>query len=47
MRLAAMPNEESVILLMGKTVMDKKAYLRQVQRYDIVKALFLANKTLP
>ena len=26
----AMPNEESVILLMGKTAMDKKSYLRQV-----------------
>ncbi len=23
-----MPNEESVILLMGKTAMDKKSYLR-------------------
>ena len=26
----AMPNEESVILLMGKTAMDKKSYLRRV-----------------
>ena len=26
----AMPNEESVLLLMGKTAMDKKSYLRQV-----------------
>ncbi|MCI5718805.1 MAG: transposase [Bacteroidales bacterium] len=25
-----MPNEESVLLLMGKTAMDKKSYLRQV-----------------
>lgn len=28
---SAMPNEESVILLMGKTAMDKKSDLRQVQ----------------
>ena len=26
---SAMPNEESVLLLMGKTAMDKKSYLRQ------------------
>ena len=25
-----MPNEESVLLLMGKTAMDKKSYLRPV-----------------
>ena len=43
-RIAAMPNEESVILLMGKTVMDKKSYLRQVPRIDIDKAFFRANK---
>ena len=43
-RIAAMPNEESVILLMGKTVMDKKSYLRQVPRIDIDKACFRANK---
>ena len=36
----AMPNEESVILLMGKTAMDKKSYLRQVPRIDIDKNLF-------
>ena len=35
-----MPNEESVILLMGKTAMDKKSYLRQVQRIDLDRALF-------
>lgn len=36
----AMPNEESVILLMGKTAMDKKSYLRQVPRIDLDKNLF-------
>ena len=34
------PNEESVILLMGKTAMDKKSYLRQVPRIDLDKDLF-------
>ena len=33
-------NEESVILLMGKTAMDKKSYLRQVPRIDLDKYLF-------
>jgi putative transposase len=36
----AMPNEESVLLLMGKTAMDKKAYLRKVPRIDFDKTLF-------
>lgn len=36
----AMPNEESVILLMEKTAMDKKSYLRQVPRIDLDKDLF-------
>ena len=36
----AMPNEESVLLLMGKTAMDKKSYLRQVPRIDLDKNLF-------
>lgn len=36
----AMPNEESVILLMGKTVMDKKSYLRHVPRINLDKNLF-------
>ena len=36
----AMPNEESVILLMGKTAMDKKSYLRKVPRIDLDKDLF-------
>ena len=35
-----MPNEESVILLMGKIVMDKKPYQRQVPRIDPDKDLF-------
>lgn len=34
-----MPNEESVILLMGKTAMDKKLYLRPVPRIDLDKGL--------
>ncbi len=41
-----MPNEESVILLMGKTAMDKKSYPRQVPRIDLDKELFPKNKTL-
>lgn len=36
----AMPNEESVILLTGKTAMDKKSYVRQVQRINLDKNLF-------
>ncbi len=36
----AMPNEESVLLLMGKTAMDKKSYRRQVPRIDLDKVLF-------
>ena len=36
----AMPNEESVILLMGKAAMDKKSYLRQVPGIDLDKNLF-------
>ena len=36
----AMPNEESVILLMGKTAMDKKSYLRQVPKIDLDRTLF-------
>lgn len=30
----AMPNKESVLLLMGKTAMDKKSYLRQVPKIE-------------
>ena len=40
----AMPNEESVLLLMGKTAMDKKTYLRQVPRIDLDKTLFPDEK---
>jgi len=36
----AMPNEESVLLLMGKTAMDKKSYLRPVPRIDLDRDLF-------
>ena len=36
----AMPNEESVILLMGKTAMDKKSYLRLVPRINLDRSLF-------
>lgn len=35
-----MPSEEAVILLMGKTAMDKKAYLRALPAIDIDKKLF-------
>ena len=41
----AMPNEESVILLMGKTAMDKKSYLRQAPRIDLDKNLFPDGQT--
>ena len=40
----AMPNEESVLLLMGKTAMDKKSYLRQVHRIDLDEELFPPEK---
>ena len=39
-----MPNEESVLLLMGKTAMDKKSYLRQVPRIDLDETLFPPEK---
>lgn len=34
-----MPNEESVILLMGKTAINKKSYLRQVPQINLDKNL--------
>lgn len=34
------PNEESVLLLIGKMVMDKKSYLRPVPRIDLDRELF-------
>ncbi len=43
----AMPNEESVLLLMEKTAMDKKSYLRQVQRIDLDTTLFPPEKAAP
>ncbi len=43
----AMPNEESVLLLMGKTAMDKKSYLRQVPRIDLDETLFPSEKAAP
>jgi len=36
----ALPSEEAVILLMGKTAMDKKAHLRALPAIDIDKKLF-------
>lgn len=36
----AMPNDVSVLLLMGKTAMDKKSYLRPVPRIDLDRDLF-------
>lgn len=36
----AMPSEESVLLLTGKTAMDKKSYLRPVPRIDLDWGLF-------
>lgn len=35
-----MPNEESVLLLTGKTAMDKKFYLRPMPRIDLDRDLF-------
>lgn len=43
----AMSNEESVLLLMGKTAMDKKSYLRQVPRIDLDASLFPPEKAAP
>ena len=37
---SVMPSEESVLLLMGKTAMDKKSYLRPVSRIDLGRELF-------
>ena len=39
-----MPNEESVLQLMGKTAMDKKSYLRQMPRIDLDETLFPPEK---
>ena len=36
----AMPNDESVLTLMGKTAMDKNSYGRQLPRIDMDKTLF-------
>ena len=36
----AMPNKESSILLMGKTAMDEKSYLRQVPRINLDRNMF-------
>ena len=36
----AMPNDESVLTLMGKTAMDKNSYGRQLPRIDYDKTLF-------
>lgn len=36
----AMPNEESVLLLMGKTVVDKKSYIGPVPQIDLDRELF-------
>ena len=37
----ALSSEESVLLLMDKTAMDKKSYLRPVPRIDLDRELFL------
>ena len=39
----AMPDEESVMVLMGKVAMDKKAYQRKVPKLDYDKRLFGPN----
>lgn len=41
----AMPNEESVIVLMSKTAMDKRAYYRALPGIDSDKTLFPDNDT--
>lgn len=43
----AMPDEESVLLLMGKTARDKKSCLRQVPRIDLDETLFPPEKAAP
>ena len=40
----AMPDEESVLLLMGKTAMNNKSYLRQVPRIDLDTSLSLLRR---
>lgn len=40
----AIPDEESVLLLMGKTAMNKKSYLRQVPRIDLDTSLSLLRR---
>jgi len=42
----AMPNEESVIVLMSKTAMDKRAYYRALPGIDSDKTLFLTIKPI-
>ena len=42
-----MLNEESLLLLMGKTAKDKKSYLRQVPRIDLDETLFTPEKAAP
>ena len=43
----AMPNEESVFLLMGKTATDKKSFLRQAHRINLDETLFPPEKAAP
>lgn len=43
----AMPNVESVLLLMGKTTMDKKSYLRQGPMIYLDVTLFPPEKQTP
>lgn len=39
----AMPSEVSVLLLMGKTAIDKKSYLRQVPSIDLDMTFVICN----
>jgi len=41
----AMPNEESVLVLMGKTAMDKTSYQRCLPRIDLDQKLFPPENT--
>ena len=42
---SAMPNEESVIVLMSKTAMDKAAYYRALPGMDLDRKLFPEDNT--
>lgn len=46
-KLQHVPHRRLTLLLMGKTAMDKKSYLRQVPRIDLDETLFPPEKAAP